>query len=329
MKQKVLGQFFTKKNIFKNKVFLDWLKSIGGIKEKTILEPFAGRNGLIEMLKDLKLINDFKSFDIEPQHGDVEYNDSLLNFPNNFDVCITNPPFLAKNVASRKNIPVIIEPYADLYEKCLDLCLKNCKYVAVIVPESFIVSPFFKHRLHAVISLTEKSLFQHTEHPVCLALFSSDKTEDFYVYQDAKLLGKYNESLVDILNWLGEENNENIRFHDKNGDLGLINIDATNVDKKMHFGHGKSINPDDVGYHARLRTRISILSPKNKQLTPNQLNAFIKTCNKVLEQYRKKTNDMFMTSFKGLRSDRKYRRRLDYSTARLIVSKAYSVYFRQ
>lgn len=327
MKQKILGQFYTQKNIFKNKVFISWYKSIDGKLRDTILEPFAGKNGLIEMLDDINLLKHFSSYDIEPQHPNVVFNDSLENFPTGFAVCITNPPFLAKNVASRKNMPIIIEPFADLYEKCLDLCLKNCSYVAAIVPESFIVSPFFKSRLYAVISLTGKSLFNHTEHPVCLALFNPDFTKDFFVYRDTKLLGKYHEKENQILSWLNYTDYKEIIFHHKEGELGLFNIDATNIEKMVNFCEGSLIESKDVGYHARLRTRIKILAPNGKPLTQTQLKGIIKESNKVLKEYRKLTHDIFMTSFKGLRSDGKYRRRLDYTTARLIVSKAYSNYF--
>jgi len=281
------------------------------------------------MLDELGFINSFQSFDIEPQHEKVKQHDSILSFPEGFHVCITNPPFLAKNVASRKNIPVLIEPFSDLYEKCLDLCLKNCKYVAAIVPESFIVSPFFKSRLYAVISLTSKSLFQHTEHPVCLALFNPEKYTDFLVYQDEIFLGKYNEQMSKINNWLKVDSEYNITFHDKNGDVGLFNIDATNIEKAIHFTLGDLIEPKDVGYHARLRTRIKVLSPSSQPLNKTQLNSFIKSCNKTLLEYREQTNDIFLTSFKGLRSDGVYRRRLDYSTARLIVAKAYSIHFKK
>lgn len=327
MKSKIPGQFFTKKNIFKNKTFLKWFRAIESNKRKNILEPFAGKNGLIDMLKELNLVKNFSSYDIEPQHQDVLLNDSIINFPQNFSVCITNPPFLAKNVATRKNIPITIEPFGDLYEKCLDLCLKNCEYVAAIVPESFVVSPFFKNRLFAVISITEKSLFDHTEHPVCLALFNPNTSIDFLVYQDNKKLGKFKEKKKEIEEWLNESENTKIIFHDKNGQIGLFNIDATNIDKKIHFADGNLIEKEDVGYHARLRTRIYIDSPNNIPLTQKQTKEFMHYCNKILNLYRKKTNDIFMTSFKGLRSDGKYRRRLDYATARLIVNKAYNLYF--
>lgn len=328
MKQKILGQYFTSKNIFKNKVFLDWFNSIPKDDKDIILEPFAGKNGLIDMLNEINLIKTFSSYDIEPQNENVKYNDSLTNFPIGFSTCITNPPFLAKNIATRKNIPVVVEPFADLYEKCLDLCLKNCKYVAAIVPESFIVSPFFKNRLFAVISLSQKSLFDHTEHPVCLALFNPNITNDFFVYLDETLIGKYHEKLKFIHDWLGDFSHPNISFHQPDGQLGLFNIDATDISRKIHFDIGELIDSKDVGYHSRLRTRISILTPKNKHLTQTQLNKFIKLSNKILNEYRNLTQDIFLTSFKGLRTDGKYRRRLDYATARLIIAKTYQIFFK-
>ena len=60
MKQKILGQFFTNKNVFKGKPFLDWFNAIN-TENKMILEPFAGKNGLIHMLEDLNLITSFSS----------------------------------------------------------------------------------------------------------------------------------------------------------------------------------------------------------------------------------------------------------------------------
>lgn len=50
------------------------------------------------------------------------------------------------------------------------------------------------------------------------------------------------------------------------------------------------------------------------------LDKFLQVCNEELNKYRKKTHDVFLTSFKGLRSDNKYRRRLDFHTAQIIMN---------
>ena len=50
------------------------------------------------------------------------------------------------------------------------------------------------------------------------------------------------------------------------------------------------------------------------------LNDFIDECNRKIMQYRNATSDVFLTSFKGLRKDGRYRRRLDFNTAKNIMS---------
>lgn len=327
MRKKILGQFFTTKNVFEHPAFLSWFLTIDESKRTRILEPFAGQNGLIDMLEELKLIREFESFDIQPQNAHVKKKDTIKYFPKGFEVCITNPPFLAKNIATRKNIDVVIEPFGDLYEKCLDICLKNCSYVAAIVPESFIVSDFFKTRLKCVISLNQKMLFKHTEHPVCLALFGSEISSDFEVFVGSKRIGYFKELKKQINSWLEVNKEYPIKFHQPTGSLGLLAIDATDINKKMKFCNGEDIQSKDVGYHARLRTRIQILTPRGKELTNNQNKKFIKICNEILNDYRRKTEDIFLTAFKGLRSDGYYRRRLDFYNARKIVNKAYEKMF--
>lgn len=326
----IIGQHFTNKNIFNHPIFKSWLNNaLIKSKNKTILEPFAGKNSIIDMLLGLNLITQFKSYDINSEHKDVILNDSIKDFPTNFKICITNPPFLAKPIATKKNIDIDIYPYFDLYEKCLDLCLFNCDYVAVIIPESFIVTKYFKSRLFSVISITEKSIFSSTEHPVCLALFNKNPTEDFSVYRNEVFLGNFNELKTKANKFLNLEPNNNIIFHHKEGEIGLLNIDATLKDKKISFCNGDIILSSEVNSQSKLRTRIKIKNLNHKNLTHRQIKCFIETCNLILWEYRKLTNDIFLTAFKGLNNDGTYRRRLDYTTAKKICSLAYNIVFKE
>lgn len=324
-----IGQHYTNKNIFSNHVFIAWLNdAISNSTNTTILEPFAGKNSLIEMLENLSLIQKYKSFDINPKSPNVILNDSILNFPKNFDICITNPPFLAKTVATRKKIDINFYPYFDLYEKCLELCLDNCKYVAVIIPESFIVTKYFKNRLYAVISLTDKKLFNTTEHPVCLALFTPQEHEDFKVYRNESYLNDYKKTKKNIEKLFSDIDYEQyIHFHEKTGALGLVNIDATDVNKKIRFCEGSDILESDVSKQSKLRTRINILSPTSRKLSNKTIRNFADECNLNLNIYRLKTQDILMTSFKGLNNDGTYRRRLDYNTAKKIIYLTYKNFF--
>ncbi|MCL2038821.1 MAG: hypothetical protein FWG85_00145 [Bacteroidetes bacterium] len=49
-------------------------------------------------------------------------------------------------------------------------------------------------------------------------------------------------------------------------------------------------------------------------------NNLIDMLNDRLARFREDTNDIFLTPFKGLRKDNKYRRRLDYALARKLIS---------
>lgn len=300
-----LGQYFTTYNPFQNSGFLNWAYECD-LSKTTILEPFAGSNNLINMLQDMDLCADFKSFDIEPKNKFVKRRDTLKNFPKGFKVCITNPPYLAQNSAKRRNLefPNII--YDDLYKYSLEKCLENCDYVGAIIPASFFNANIFRERLSHYILLNSK-MFNDTEHPVCLALFKK-YSEDVDLYNDNKYLGK----LSDLKKKLPKSNiNMNIRFNVPNGNLGLIAIDNT-IEPSIKFVNGEEISPERIRVSSRSITRIMIP-------TKYKINNIIEKLNYNLNIFRKETYDLFLTPFKGLRKDNYYRRRLDYKLAKKLI----------
>ncbi|WP_346678676.1 hypothetical protein [uncultured Brachyspira sp.] len=300
-----LGQYFTTYNPFQNSGFLNWAYECD-LSKTTILEPFAGSNNLINMLQDMGLCTDFKSFDIEPKNKFVKRRDTLKNFPKGFKVCITNPPYLAQNSAKRRNLefPNII--YDDLYKYSLEKCLENCDYVGAIIPASFFNANIFRERLSHYILLNSK-MFNDTEHPVCLALFKKS-SEDVDLYNDNKYLGK----LSDLKKKLPKSNiNMDIRFNIPNGNLGLIAIDNT-IEPSIKFVNGEEISPDRIRVSSRSITRIMIP-------TKYKINNIIEKLNYNLNIFRKETYDLFLTPFKGLRKDNYYRRRLDYKLAKKLI----------
>lgn len=300
-----LGQYFTTYNPFQNSGFLNWAYECD-LSKTTILEPFAGSNNLINMLQDMGLCTDFKSFDIEPKNKFVKRRDTLKNFPKGFKVCITNPPYLAQNSAKRRNLefPNII--YDDLYKYSLEKCLENCDYVGAIIPASFFNANIFRERLSHYILLNSK-MFNDTEHPVCLALFKKS-SKDVDLYNDNKYLGK----LSDLKKKLPKSNiNMDICFNVPNGNLGLIAIDNT-IEPSIKFVNGEEISPDRIRVSSRSITRIMIP-------TKYKINSIIEKLNYNLNIFRKETYDLFLTPFKGLRKDNYYRRRLDYKLAKKLI----------
>jgi len=303
-----LGQYFTAYNPFKNDGFLQWSRECN-LQNNLILEPFAGSNNLIKMLQEMNLCNQFVSYDIEPCGFDVSFRDTLNDFPKNFDICITNPPYLAQNSAKRRDLEYPTTNYDDLYKFSLDQCLQNCKYVGAIIPASFLNSNLFRDRLSHYILLNNQ-MFSDTQHPVCLALFKQ-KSNDVQIYEDKKYLGLLSEFQKKIPQ---EEKAIEMKFNDKEGQLGFIAIDNT-IEPSIRFCKGSEINSNKVSFSSRSITRISI--------DYSCVDKLILNLNEAIANFRSETYDIFLTPFKGLRKDNKYRRRLDYSLARSLINNVY------
>ena len=58
-------------------------------------------------------------------------------------------------------------------------------------------------------------------------------------------------------------------------------------------------------------------------LEDKSVDKFISTCNRILEDYRKETDDILLSPFKGNMKNGVRRRRLDYETCRAILEMAY------
>lgn len=316
------GQFFTTVNPFNIDIFYKWIKLF--IDDETILlEPFAGSCNICNMIKDLGYENDWKCYDIDPpeiEEYEITQQDTINNFPLGFNVAITNPPYLGKSSASRRKLPFDGKGYDDLYKTSLSVMLDNLDYVAAIIPESFATSGLFHNRLYAIVSLTCK-MFEDTDCPVCLALFvPNNKKEslgldenDFMLYRQDKYINLY--SIVKSNLLISKYNKIDWKMNDKEGTIGIKCIDNTKGNSII-FVKGDTIDASKIKNSSRSFTRVSGL-PNNVDL-----DKFIEKCNIILDSYRADTFDIFLTSFKGLREDNLYRRRLDFKTAKNIMNLA-------
>lgn len=111
------GQFYTINNPFDHKMFKQWLSLIPNIENQVFLEPFAGINNITRLIEELGIDNKWKCYDINPdvntENTNPKYpiviNNSFNNFPDNHNVIITNPPYLAKNSAKRRGYLSLIQ----------------------------------------------------------------------------------------------------------------------------------------------------------------------------------------------------------------------------
>lgn len=315
------GQFYTITNPFHNQLFLKWLNSIDNIKQETIIEPFAGANNIVAMLHDLSYKNKWECYDIEPNIQSnfnkyiVQQRDTINNFPKGYRVAITNPPYLAKNSAKRSGLDFPDTHFDDLYKLALHRCLENVDYVAAIIPDSFITCRLFHERLFGVVSLSCK-MFDDTDVPVCLALFIPESkkngSRDFKYYKGNTDLGLYSEMIKEKEKTLAKQSTHHWTFNNPAGEVGLYAIDDSRS-QSIRFVNGNQIPKKKIKSTSRGITKISGI-PKEIDL-----NEFINTANSILDEFRNTTNDVFLTSFRGLRKDGDYRKRLDFETAKRIL----------
>lgn len=313
-KEREAGRHYTVSNPFDHPLFVEWLSLVP--TDKRWLEPFAGACDIPHMIAGLGIKVAWECFDIartSTPRGNIRFTrrDTIANFPTGYQVCVTNPPYLHKNSATRRGLLYPETCYDDIYKHCLSLMLTNCEYVAAIIPDSFIGSGLFQGRLYGVISLN-RPMFEKTDCPVCLALFTPNETTDFDVWNDNKMLGRYSELRKhDLSEW---SEGGQWRFNDPQGSIAIKCVDGkTNAD--IHFMAGSEIEECDVKKSNRSYVRIGGL-PDNISLI-----AFIETCNKLLQEYRQQTHDCFLTSYGGLRKDGYYRKRITFKIIRRILNR--------
>lgn len=323
LEKRQFGAYYTEQNPFEMSPFKQWAR-LANLNDCTILEPFAGINNIVHMLQNSHNCTKFACYDIAVNSGQKSSNgkddvlikcqDTLKSFPNEYDVCISNPPWLARNSARRRGLEFDIpSKYDDMYKYALHLALENCNYVAFIVPATFIRTCLFRDRLHSFI-LLEKTLFADTDNPVCLALFTPN-TKHTSVWVNNASLGRLDdlENRYNLIQTSATSYQKHIRFNSHHGTLGLRGVDNTK-EASIRFCHASELAHRTTKHTDRAISKIALVGVT----VDTQM---IDGLNQLLTQFRNETHDIFLAPFKGLRDDGKYRRRLDYSTARGLVVK--------
>lgn len=300
------GKYYTEGNPFGSPQFLAWARESNMLHTFT-LDPFAGANNLIRMLREKRLCKHYSSFDIEPTAKDVLKRDSLVVFPKGYSVCITNPPWLARNSATRLGLSFPDCAYDDLYKHCLNLCLANCEFVAAIVPATFLQADLFRARLMSY-TLLQRKVFQDTDNPACLALFGSPSA-DVEIFYDDLPVG----NLRELEAFLPVPTADlPMNFNDNDGELGFVSFDNTEA-PSIRFCLANELSSYEIKHSSRFITRIKIDGATDTA-------ARVLRLNQAVSEFRADTSDVFLTPFKGLRQDGKCRRRMSYALARSLIN---------
>ena len=305
--KRTYGQYFTQANPFQHPAFMEWARS-AKLPQSSLLEPFAGTNSLIDHLTGMGLCRNYVAFDIEPGASNVQCRDTLTSFPTGYDVCVTNPPWLAKNLATYRDLPYVAGEYDDLYKFALEKCLENCPWVATLIPESFIRAKLFQERLTNFVSLTSR-MFEDTKHPVGLALFEPQSTLDVSLWSNDQYIGEL--SNIAALRPQPIPDGPTVRFNVPEGNVGLIALDNT-VEPSIRFCGIEELEDCEVKSTGRHITKLMV---EGGNVLPNRWND-------CLGDFREQTQDVLMTCYRGVRKDGRYRRRLDWHLARGIIHHA-------
>jgi hypothetical protein len=317
-----LGSFYTTKS--------GWLTDqVRGFLEKALtesngilLDPFAGDGHLLEAIKaDAILGSQVKKasgFDIQGETWPV--NDSLVAIPNpQRATIVTNPPYLANHSAKRKGVDQLVAKYfanstqKNLYRIALENALAAADYVVAIIPETFLLSSFPKHRLELAVVIQD-SLFGDTDAPALVACFAKQVRDDAHIFTGHQSIGKLSEILA-----LRETSapKHRIVFNAPKGRIGLRAVDGSDGKTPIAFVAAIDFDypSDSVAVSSRLMTYLEV-----PEVADDAIPELIAKANALLSSIRQSSGDLVLAPFKGNDRLGKRRRRLDYALAREILN---------
>ena len=319
-----LGSFYTTKSGWLTDQVRQFLEKALSESKGNLLDPFAGDGHLIEAIKSDSvlggLVTQATGFDIQ---GDTfPFNDSLVAIPNpERAVIVTNPPYLANHSAKRKGVDQLVAKYFDgssqknLYRIALAKALESADYVVAIIPETFLLSTFPKHRLELAVVIQD-SLFGDTDAPALVACFTKESCADARIFTGNQSIGNLSEILA-----LRESTapKHKIVFNDRNGRIGLRAVDGSDGKTPIAFVAARDFEypSDSVAVSSRLMTYLDL-----PEIGESDLTAVIEQANGILLQIRLASGDLVLAPFKGNDRNGKRRRRLDYGLARKILNQA-------
>ena len=317
-----LGSFYTTKSGWLTDQVRQFLEKALSESNGNLLDPFAGDGHLLEAIKlDPVLgpqVKQATGFDIQ---GDTfPFNDSLVSIPNpKHAVIVTNPPYLANHSAKRKGVDQLVAKYFDgssqknLYRIALEKALESADYVVAIIPETFLLSTFPKHRLELAVVIQD-SLFGDTDAPALVACFTKVRCADARIFTGNQSIGNLSEILA-LRDSIAPK--QKIVFNEPTGRIGLRAVDGSDGKSPIAFVAARDFEypSDSVATSSRLMTYLEVPGVADKDIPE-----LISKANALLSSIRKRSGDLVLAPFKGNNKAGKRRRRLDYALARRILN---------
>jgi hypothetical protein len=183
-----------------------------------------------------------------------------------------------------------------------------------IIPETFLLSTFPKHRLELAVVIQD-SLFGDTDAPALVACFTKESCADAHIFTGNQRIGNLSEILA-----LRESTapKHPIVFNDPNGRIGLRAVDGSDGKTPIAFVAARDFGypSNSVAVSSRLMTYLEVPGVEDEEIPE-----LISKANGMLASIRMRSGDLVLAPFKGNNKAGKRRRRLDYALARRILNK--------
>lgn len=320
-----LGQFYTT-----NYEYI--LNSFSIPENVPIIEPFAGNGDLLRFCATASATpspRTIECYDIDPKQDYIIQRDTLTNPPSfNGKFVLTNPPYLAKNKSTNKQI---YDLYGcdDLYKCFIEIIIRDMCYGGIIIiPLNFISSirscdvnlrKRFVHTYDILkINIFEESVFSDTTYSVCSILFKQKTRVSIPNTEETTTICTIYPSQKQISFALTDENNYTIggeiyrlpqstqynigraTKHTEQKDH-ITNICVKCIDDSIHSKIQLYIAEDDariIDNTPNLTERSYATLVIEPRIDRNQQCVLVDEFNQFLNEYREKYNSLFLTNYR-------------------------------
>lgn len=298
-----------------------------------LIEPFAGDGDLVALFPDFS----WERYDINNKNNNI-LQDTLLNPPfykNKW--VITNPPYLAKNKATNKEIFIKYDT-DDLYKAAL-LSMLESEGGILIIPTNFLTdertgavrSKFLNKFRILEMNIFTEPVFNTTTYSVCsfafqknndnsnkqtfpINIFPAKDTVSISIYSeyDYRIAGEFYENLKNVNNIFGRLIGSSSADYITN--IKLYALDTRNERIRLEY--------ETEHYQGKDSDRVYATLTCKKELNKDQEKFLIEEFNKELENFRLQYHDLSMTNYRDYN-----RKRIGFTFAYQLLSKIYNDFY--
>jgi hypothetical protein len=314
--KKSLGQFYTKNSKYIIGSFLNKIP-----EGSTIIDPFCGEWDLLNLFGD-----SFKkeAYDLAPKNELTIKKDTLLEEVDyNNKWVITNPPYLARNKNSEKDLYDIYKT-DDLYKIALKK-ITDCLGGIIILPINFFSSEdksireeFISQYIIEEVNVFEDRVFEDTSYTVCSFFFH--KKENCEQKVNFKFIPSGKEVEVDIR----KEDGFSVCPEIEKMPLSKVKanrlLKGDNKKTSIFINCIDSRGKNDISFSIRKEQFFGKKTDRafatiyfDKEFSEDEEKQIIEISNKTLNEFREKYNSLFLTNFR------------DYGRKRISFEIAYNI----